>query len=96
MTVNPKTKNYSNSCFSEAVDFADGRNVAANPVFLASKPYHFDPESPCYNPCYNSGVNLGWEKEGKDLDGNPRLFGRRIDMGCYECQKGLGLLIFVK
>ena len=92
MTVNPKTKNYSNSCFSEAEDFADAGNIAADPVFLASRPYYFDPES----PCYNAGVNLGWEKDGKDLGGNPRLFGKRVDMGCYECQKGLGLLIFVK
>ena len=30
-----------------------------------------------------------------DLDGNPRVFGGKIDLGCYECQSG-GMLLLVK
>ena len=28
-----------------------------------------------------------------DLAGNPRVFGRKIDIGCYECQSEIGMTI---
>ena len=79
-----------NSCFAEAAQVPDKGNIAADPLFR--REYHIGPES----PCCNTGMTLGWEKDGKDLDGNPRLFRRRVDMGCYECQIGPGLRILVR
>lgn len=78
------------SCFAEAAQVPDKGNVAADPLFR--REYHIGPDS----PCCNTGANLGWEKGGKDLDGNPRLFRKRVDMGCYECQIGPGLRILVR
>ena len=31
-----------------------------------------------------------------DLAGNPRVFGKAIDIGCYECQKELGFTIMIR
>jgi hypothetical protein len=31
-----------------------------------------------------------------DLAGNPRVFGRAIDVGCYELQKNPGMLLIVR
>ncbi len=37
------------------------------------------------SPCSDAGVNFYWLTwPQKDLDGNCRLFGQRVDMGCYE------------
>ena len=48
-----------------------------------------------FSPLANAGV----EYEGMaatDLAGNPRKFGKGVDIGCYECQKTPGLFIFVR
>jgi hypothetical protein len=31
-----------------------------------------------------------------DLDGLPRIFGRAVDMGCYECFAPTRTILFVK
>jgi hypothetical protein len=31
-----------------------------------------------------------------DLAGNPRVFGKGIDIGCYECQRKLGFSIMFR
>lgn len=31
-----------------------------------------------------------------DLDGNPRVVGKRPDLGCYECPFGPGLMLLVR
>lgn len=31
-----------------------------------------------------------------DLAGNPRVFGKAIDVGCYECQRNTGLVVLVQ
>ena len=36
------------------------------------------------SPGIDAGTNLGWTKADRDLIGNCRLVGRRVDMGCYE------------
>ena len=79
-----------NSCFAEAAEAPDKGNTAADPLLHAN--FHIGPES----PCCEAGATLGWEKGGKDLDGNPRLFRKRVDMGCYECQVGPGLRVLVR
>ena len=70
------------AALAEAAQVPDKGNVAADPLFR--REYHIGPDS----PCCNTGMTLGWEKGGKDLDGNPRLYRKRVDMGCYECQIG--------
>ena len=48
-----------------------------------------------FSPLANAGV----EYEGMasvDLAGKKRKFGKGVDIGCYECQKTPGLLIFVR
>ena len=48
-----------------------------------------------FSPLANTGV----EYEGMasvDLAGNPRNFGKGVDIGCYECQKEKGFFIFVR
>jgi len=36
------------------------------------------------SPCRNSGTNMAWMTGATDLDGNPRIIGGTVDMGCYE------------
>lgn len=44
----------------------------------------------------NAGVEIPRFADGVDLAGNPRVHGREIDIGCYECQTAPGLTIFVR
>lgn len=48
------------------------------------------------SPAVNSGSNQDWMSDALDLDGNPRIFGRQVDMGCYEFPNGFGTLIFLQ
>ena len=41
-------------------------------------------------------LTQAWMETAKDLDGNPRRFGRRVDIGCFELQDGPGLVIILK
>ncbi|NLF40895.1 hypothetical protein GX586_15735 [bacterium] len=36
------------------------------------------------SPCIDKGTNMPWMAAAKDLDGNPRLYDGRVDMGAYE------------
>ncbi|MFH0908258.1 MAG: choice-of-anchor Q domain-containing protein [bacterium] len=36
------------------------------------------------SPCIDAGRNEAWMTEASDLDGNPRIFNGRVDMGAYE------------
>lgn len=44
----------------------------------------------------DAGVEIPRFANGVDLAGNPRVHGRGIDIGCYECQTAPGLTIFVR
>ena len=48
------------------------------------------------SPCRNAGSNDAIVAGARDLDGNPRVYGRRVDMGCYELQQGLGLMLLFR
>jgi predicted outer membrane repeat protein len=58
-------------------------NIDADPVFAdpCDGNYHIRPRSPCINTGNNSAIP---PLVRTDLDGRPRIIGRRIDMGCYE------------
>ena len=47
------------------------------------------------SPCIGMGDD-GAGLPAVDLDGNPRLFGTFLDIGCYECQRGNGMLMTVR
>ena len=58
-------------------------NINQDPLLIdpAGGNFRLQPAS----PCIDSGVNFYWFAwPQKDLDGNCRLFGERVDMGCYE------------
>ena len=56
-----------------------GVQLTNNPCF-ADAAYHLKPTSPA--------LNVGTGTYGEiDLDGNPRLYGEAVDLGCYELQR---------
>ena len=55
--------------------------------------YTLPPTSPACNKGIKTGLAL---LPSVDLLGNPREFGKAIDIGCYECQRLLGLAILIK
>lgn len=67
---------------SENVRFAD----------FAGKNYRLKSKS----PCRNKGLITDGLEERSDLDGQPRVYGHNIDMGCYELQRGHGALLMLK
>ncbi len=47
------------------------------------------------SPCLNKGLNQPWMAEATDLVGARRIFGQRVDPGCYECQATAASIIMV-
>jgi len=69
-------------CIQDWLEGGEG-NIVFDPRFVdaGSGDYHLDPDS----PCISEGANFYWHAwPQRDLDGNCRLEGARIDMGCYE------------
>ena len=52
--------------------------------------FQIESKSPAANKGTTSGLTL---LPSVDLAGNPRVFGRKIDIGCYECQSEIGMTI---
>jgi hypothetical protein len=69
-------------------------NATAFGVFenFAGGDFRIGPDSPAYNKGTTSGLAL---LPSVDLAGNPRVFGKGIDIGCYECQRKPGAAIVV-
>ena len=66
---------------------ADG-NFAADPRFKRNARTLLNA-----SPCVNAGVNADWMVGATDLAGNPRIFNKTVDIGCYEnLQRGLSLV----
>lgn len=68
------------TCSQELLDGAGNRS--ADPLFknAGAFDYHITYDS----PCRNAGDKTGFQKSDLDLDGNRRVFGQAIDLGCYE------------
>lgn len=67
-------------------------NVSGLFTTRTSRPkYSLSPSS----PAKNAGVKLGWMEGAVDLVGNPRVYGGKPDMGCYESLSG-GLMMIVR
>jgi len=68
--------------------------ISNDPKFITpGSDYHLQETS----PCRNSGSNMVWMIGATDLDGNPRLTGGTVDMGCYEVipEPGFYLLFII-
>lgn len=60
---------------------------------FAKGDFSLNPSSVACNAGTSSGLAL---LPSVDLAGNPRVFGKGIDIGCYECQRKLGFSIIFK
>ena len=48
------------------------------------------------SPARNAGVNQSWMVDALDLDGNPRIIGKKVDMGCFECTSGAATMLLMR
>ena len=72
---------WSNNCTAVAHQAGD-RTVTEDPRFRA--PANLDYTLGKGTPCRNKGVRLDWMDGALDLNGNPRIFGTRPDIGAFE------------
>ena len=69
-------------------------DTSADDVFEDFAGRYFVPSM--FGAAYNKGTTSGLALiPAVDLAGNPRVFGKGIDIGCYECQKKPGVAIVV-
>ncbi len=74
---------------------ADARVAPADSVFKnpSAGDWHLKNGSPAFNQIRRADAG---DMPATDLDGNPRLFGSRYDLGCYELQKSGASYIILK
>lgn len=82
-----------NVCSSVEIGTVEGGfDLVGDPLFVnaAAGNYRIRPVSRCRNSA------SGTLETSVDLDGNPRVRYRKMDLGCYECQEPMGLSILVR
>ena len=91
----PGSASVTYSCYAAATEGANG-NTAKDPLLRQREPgrYSFTAASPCRNAGSNEA--FGALTDAVDLANTPRLFGKRIDMGCYELQMSGGTMLFLQ
>ncbi len=77
-----------NNCTSPLIAWGDG-NVNVDPAFTDFA--HRDYTLGGFSACVNGGRALSWHNGAKDLNGNPRVIGPAVDIGCYERAASSGL-----
>jgi hypothetical protein len=72
-----------NFCCTTPLPSGGVGNFVHDPLFVdrTIANYRLRPESPCVNAGNNSSA-----QGATDLDGNPRIYGTTVDLGCYESQ----------
>ena len=87
------TAKWKNNCTTRIAELPEGNgNIEADPLFVGGNPL----EIPVKSPCRNKGDKALGSAASVDILGNPRIKGGKIDIGCVECQLGLGLGILVR
>ena len=100
-----QTKDISNaigdylSAQTNAFATVEGLEPADGDILLTASPFSGKSSQPYAlandSPLVDKGDNLGWTKKDHDLAGKSRLFGSRVDIGCYEYNKsGLMLILW--
>jgi len=67
------------NCIKDWPNLVDGI-ITNNPEFVSASDFHLLN----FSDCIDGGTNLPYVYTTTDLDGNPRLYGPTVDMGCYE------------
>jgi hypothetical protein len=82
---------YIYNCTTPAI--AGGGNIDADPLFVSPGlgDFHLLEGS----PCIDAGTNEFYVYTTTDLDGEPRLQGVRVDMGCYEDEGDPGVVPYI-
>ena len=91
----PGSASVTYSCYAAATEGANG-NTAKDPLLRRREPdrYSFTAASPCRNTGSNDA--FGAPASAVDLLGAPRLYGKIIDIGCFELQSGAGTVLILQ
>lgn len=85
-------------CFAPegAIPEGDGSNLnGTEPKFRDAAAFDFQLLS--RSPLRNAGAYAAWMDGATDLARNPRVdVGQKVDIGCYECHRPLGLLLEIR
>ena len=85
--------------FADSVNLCDHSQVGGDLGLMFVDPEGGNRTPKCrkgVDSLYNAGTTENVDLPAKDLRGNPRLRGRKVDIGCYETTYDLGLIILVK
>lgn len=81
-----------NNCCTTPDSTSSGNNIITNaPLFMDASAGNFHLQS--NSPCINSGNNA-YASGSTDLDGNPRIVGGTVDIGCYEYQSPVSMVSY--
>lgn len=86
--------NVTNNIFSGSKNLGAGCLDATKLIFRSPEEGNF--RQRVTSSGVDSGVLQPWMSGSVDLVGASRVYGKRPDLGCYECQTGYGLMLLVK
>lgn len=81
------------SCAPELANVAN-QNLTGDPLFVNAPAMNFRLREAAL--CANRGSTKAWMLAALDLDGNPRVVGGTVDMGCYESGAIRGTLFLMR
>ena len=71
--------------------YAENHNLSADPKFRNAD--KGDYRLGAGSPCKGVGLMLDWMAGGVDLDGKPRVQGKKPCLGCYEARSGFAIML---